>query len=54
MTASVLWEAALATPFAIAGQYFGNALSSRMSAERFRRVAWLGLLALGMGLGIRG
>ena len=54
MTTSVLWEAALATPFAIAGQYVGNALSSRMSGERFRRVAWLGLLALGLVLGMRG
>ncbi len=54
MTHTVLWEAALATPFAIAGQYAGNALSSRLSAERFRRVAWMGLLALGLVLGIRG
>jgi hypothetical protein len=54
MDASVLRHAALATPFAIAGQYAGNALSSRLSGERFRRAAWLGLLALGVVLGIRG
>jgi uncharacterized membrane protein YfcA len=54
MTAAVLGEAVLATPFALAGQYVGNALSSRLSGERFRRVAWLGLLALGVVLGVRG
>lgn len=54
MTQAVLLEAALATPFAVAGQYAGNALSARLSAERFRRVAWMGLLALGLVLGIRG
>jgi uncharacterized membrane protein YfcA len=54
MTESVLWDAALATPFAICGQYVGNRLSSRLSGERFRRAAWLGLLALGVVLGIRG
>jgi uncharacterized membrane protein YfcA len=54
MTHAVLWDAALATPFALAGQYAGNALSSRLSGERFRRLAWMGLLALGLVLGIRG
>jgi uncharacterized membrane protein YfcA len=54
MTSSVFWDAALATPFALAGQYAGNALSSRLSGERFRRAAWLGLLALGGVLAIRG
>jgi uncharacterized membrane protein YfcA len=54
MTPSVLWDAALATPFAIAGQFAGNALSSRLSGERFRRSAWLGLLALGSVLAVRG
>ncbi len=54
MTAGVLWEAALATPFAICGQYAGNMLSARLSGERFRRAAWLGLLALGLVLGMRG
>jgi uncharacterized membrane protein YfcA len=54
MSAGVLWEAAIATPFALAGQYVGNALSSRLSGERFRRAAWLGLLALGLVLGLRG
>lgn len=54
MTADVLWEAGAATPFAIAGQYAGNALSARLPAERFRRLAWLGLLALGLVLGVRG
>jgi uncharacterized protein len=54
MTADVLWEAGIATPCAIAGQWVGNALSSRLSGERFRRSAWLGLLALGLVLGIRG
>lgn len=54
MTHAVLLEAALATPFAVAGQFAGNALSARLSAERFRRVAWMGLLALGLVLGIRG
>jgi hypothetical protein len=54
MTRDVLWDAALATPFAVAGQFVGNALSSRLSAERFRRTAWLGLLALGVVLGVRG
>jgi uncharacterized membrane protein YfcA len=54
MTADVLWEAAVATPFAIAGQYAGNALSTRLHPERFRRAAWLGLLALGVVLGVRG
>lgn len=54
MTADVLCEAGVATPFAIAGQWAGNALSSRLSPERFRRAAWLGLLALGVVLGVRG
>jgi len=54
MERSVLSEAALATPFAIAGQYAGHALSARLSAERFRRLAWAGLLALGVVLGVRG
>jgi uncharacterized membrane protein YfcA len=54
MTADALWDACLATPFAIAGQYAGHALSARLSAERFRRVAWLGLLALGAALAARG
>ncbi len=54
MSADVFWDAALATPFAVAGQYAGNALSSRLSPERFRRAAWLGLLALGVVLGVRG
>ena len=54
MTSSALWEAAAATPFAIAGQYAGNLLSSRLSPERFRRAAWMGLLALGAVLGVRG
>jgi hypothetical protein len=54
MQASVLAEAALATPFAVAGQYFGHALSSRLSGERFRRLAWAGLLGLGVVLLGRG
>jgi uncharacterized membrane protein YfcA len=54
MTADVLWEAAVATPFAIGGQYLGNSLSARVHPERFRRVAWLGLLALGVVLAVRG
>ena len=54
MTSDALSEAALATPFAVAGQYLGHALSARLSGERFRRAAWLGLLALGVLLGIRG
>jgi uncharacterized membrane protein YfcA len=54
MGSGALWDAALATPFAIAGQYAGNALSSRLHPDRFRRVAWLGLLALGVVLGMRG
>jgi hypothetical protein len=54
MTADVLWEAGLATPFAIGGQYVGNALSARVRPERFRRVAWLGLLTLGLVLALRG
>jgi hypothetical protein len=54
MTRDVLWDAAFATPFAVAGQFLGNALSSRLSPERFRRAAWLGLLALGVVLGVRG
>jgi uncharacterized membrane protein YfcA len=47
-------EAALATPFAVGGQYAGHALSSRLSGERFRRLAWAGLLALGGVLLARG
>jgi len=54
MERSVLWEATLATPFALAGQYVGNALSARLPSERFRRLAWAGLLALGVVLGVRG
>ena len=54
MSGDVLGQAALATPFALAGQYAGNALSERLSGERFRRLAWTGLLALGVVLGLRG
>jgi hypothetical protein len=54
MESSVLPYAAIATPFAIAGQYAGNALSARLSGERFRRAAWVALLALGVVLGVRG
>jgi uncharacterized membrane protein YfcA len=54
MTRSALHDAALATPFALAGQYAGHAFASRLSGERFRRLAWLGLLALGALLGVRG
>jgi uncharacterized membrane protein YfcA len=54
MDASVVTEAALATPFALAGQYAGHALSSRLSGERFRRAAWAGLLGLGVVLLARG
>jgi uncharacterized membrane protein YfcA len=54
MTADVLWQAGLSTPFAVAGQYLGHALAGRLPAARFRRVAWLGLLALGVVLGVRG
>jgi hypothetical protein len=54
MESSVVMEAALATPFAVGGQYAGHALSSRLSGERFRRLAWAGLLALGLVLLARG
>ena len=54
MHAGILAEAALATPFAVAGQYFGHALSTRLSGERFRRLSWMGLLALGAVLLARG
>jgi hypothetical protein len=54
MERSALWEAALATPFALAGQWAGHALSERLPSERFRRLAWLGLLSLGVVLAVRG
>jgi len=54
MEASALWQAALATPLALAGQWAGHALSTRISADRFRPLAWGALLALGVVLGVRG
>ena len=54
MDAGVVWQAALATPFAIGGQYVGNALSARLTGDTFRRLAWAGLLALGVVLLVRG
>lgn len=54
MDSSVLWQAAIATPFAIGGQFVGHALSARLTGENFRRLAWAGLLALGVVLLVRG
>jgi hypothetical protein len=50
-----MWSsAALAIPFAVAGQYAGHALSERIESASFRRLAWLGLGALGVVLLVRG
>jgi hypothetical protein len=50
-----LWRsAALAIPFAVAGQWAGHALSERIDGARFRRLAWLALGGLGVVLLVRG
>jgi uncharacterized membrane protein YfcA len=53
MEPSAWVEALLATPLALAGQWAGHALSTRLPSERFRRLAWVGLLGLGLALAAR-
>ncbi len=48
--ASVLRDAALATPVVIAGAWIGMWIARRVDPERFRRACWIGLAGLGMAL----
>jgi len=50
MTPPVLRDAALATPFVLAGLAGGLALGARVDGTRFRRISWLALGGLGMAL----
>lgn len=52
-SAAVWWEALLGTPFVALGMFAGLRAARHLDADRFRRLSWLALCALGTYLALR-